>query len=91
MSDNNTTSNKLFIGNLNYDITAEDLKEAFSKYSEVLSAKVITDRDSGKSKGFAFVEFPTAEDAEKVKTELNEAEFAGRTIYIDFAREKKEA
>lgn len=83
-------NNKLFIGNLNYEVTEAELKEALEQHAEVVSVKIIIDRETNRSKGFAFVEFNNAEDAAKIKDELNEAEFAGRTIYIDFAKEKKE-
>lgn len=83
-------SNTLFIGNINYNVTEEELVEALGQYAEVVSVKVIKDRETGRSKGFAFVEFNNAEDAAKVKEELNEADFAGRTIYIDFARGKED-
>ena len=79
---------KLFIANLPWSLRGRDLKEIFSEYGEVAYAKVILDRETGKSKGFGFIEFTNPEDAKKAVEEMNEAEIDGRTIKLDFAVEK---
>jgi RNA recognition motif-containing protein len=77
---------KLFVGGLSWDTTDEKLKEFFSQAGTVESANVITDKFTGRSKGFGFVEMSTAKEAEKAKKELNGKELDGRTINIDDAR-----
>ena len=79
---------KLFIANLPWALRGKDLKDIFSEYGEVVYAKVILDRETGKSKGFGFIEFVNADDAAKAVSEMNEAEINGRTIKLDFAVEK---
>lgn len=81
---------KLFIGNLSYDVTDEDLKEAFSQFGEIASASVVKDRDSGRSKGFGFIEFAAEESALKAKEAMNGKNFNGRTIKVDEARAPKQ-
>lgn len=79
---------KLFVGSLSWGLTWQDLKEAFGVHGEVVYTKVITDRETGRSKGFGFVEFATVEDAVKAKNAMDGAELDGRTIKVDFAEEK---
>ena len=79
---------KLFIANLPWALRGKDLKEIFSEYWEVSYAKVVLDRETGKSKGFGFIEFTDPEAAKKAVEEMNEAEINGRTIKLDFAVEK---
>ena len=78
----------LFIGSLAYATNDDGLKAHFEQIGEVASARVITDRDSGRSKGFGFVEMPDDEAAKKAIAELNEAEYEGRQIVIKEARPK---
>lgn len=78
-------NNKLYVGNLNYSTTDEDLKGLFSKYGNIQSANVIMDKYSGRSKGFGFVEMVSAEEAEKA-LELNGSDFMGRNITVSEAR-----
>jgi RNA recognition motif-containing protein len=80
----------IYIGNLSYDISSDDLKEIFEEYGEVTSAKVITDRDTGRSKGFGFVEMQNKEEALEAIDELDGAEFEGRAIRVNEARPKEE-
>ena len=80
---------KLFVGNLSWDTTEASLTEFFSQAGEVLEAKIIMDRMTGKSRGFAFVTMADAEGAEKAKTELNGKELDGREIKVDEARESR--
>ena len=81
-------SNKLFVGGLAWATDSEGLKAAFAKFGEVSEAKVITDRDTGRSRGFGFVTF-TDDDAAKEAVSLNGSELDGRTIRVDFATEKR--
>jgi len=77
---------RLYVGNLSYVTTKETLEQAFSDYGEVASVDIITDRQSGRAKGFAFVEMGTPEEAEAAKQGLNGRELDGRTINVDNAR-----
>lgn len=81
--------NKLYIGNLSYGIKDQDLNSLFSKYGEVLSAKVITDRDTGRSKGFGFVEMGTDEEAQKAISELDGNEIDGRPLKVNEAKPRE--
>lgn len=78
----------IYIGNLNYRVREEDLKQVMEEYGVVDSVKIITDRETGKSKGFAFVEMPDNAAAQKAISELNEAEFEGRQMVVKEARPK---
>ena len=77
---------KLFIGNLSFSIDSNSLQDLFSKSGTVESAKVITDRDSGRSKGFAFVEMSTPEEAQACISEFNGYELEGRAINVSEAK-----
>lgn len=79
-------SMNLYVGNLPYVVSGDDLEEVFASYGEVVSAKVITDRYSGQSKGFGFVEMGDRESGEKAISELNGAELNGRQIKVNEAR-----
>lgn len=81
---------KLYVGGLSYDTTEEGLKEHFGQAGTVESAVVITDRISGRSKGFGFVEMSTEEEAQKAVETLNGTEFDGRTISVAEARPMEE-
>ncbi len=81
---------KLYVGNLSYSTQEEDLREAFSKIGEVVSATLITDQASGRSKGFGFVEMATEEDAAKAISTLNGTSFMDRTITVNEAKPKTE-
>lgn len=72
----------MYIGNLNYNVKEPDLREVMEEYGTVDSIKVITDRYSGKSKGFAFVEMPNHDEARKAINELNGAEYEGRSMVV---------
>ena len=80
---------KLYVGNLSYDAKEGDLYTFFEKHGEVRSVSLITDKYSGQSKGFAFVEMASAADAEKALAE-NGVEFMGRTITVSEARPPKQ-
>lgn len=78
----------IYVGNLNYRVREADLQQVMEDYGTVSSVKVIMDRDTGKSKGFAFIEMENEEEGAKVIAELNGAEFEGRTMVVKEARPK---
>lgn len=79
-------ANKLFVGGLAWATTDDTLRQFFAQVGQVATANVVTDKFTGKSRGFGFVEMATDEEAEKAKTELNGKELDGRTISINDAR-----
>ena len=81
---------KLFVGNLDFSINQDKLKEIFASYGAIVSANVVTDRFSGRSKGFGFVEFEKEEDAMKALAELNDSDQMGRQIAVKEAISKIE-
>ena len=80
----------IFIGSLPYSIKESDLREVFEEYGEVASAKIITDKFTGRSKGFGFVEMNNDEEGKRAIEELNGAEVDHRTIVLNEARERTE-
>jgi len=82
-------SKKVFVGSISWDTTDEGLKDAFSPHGNVLSANVIKDRDTGRSRGFGFVEFENPESAERAIQMLDGTELDGRTIKVDVAQERQ--
>lgn len=82
--------NKLYVGNLGYSVTDNDLQQLFSQYGTVQSAKVIMDRDSGQSKGFAFVEMGSDAEAKAAIDALNGTELQGRALTVNEARPKED-
>lgn len=82
--------NKLFVGSLPYSMRDEDLEKLFAEHGKVVSAVVIMDRATNRSKGFGFVEFETAEEAEAAIKALNESEVEGRKIVVNTARPREE-
>jgi len=81
---------KIYIGNLSYDVTEEELRTEFTAFGKVNSVAIITDRDSGRSKGFAFVEMPTVSEGQKAITDLNGKTLKDRAISVSAARERTE-
>ncbi len=81
-------SKRLFCGGLAWATTTEDLREAFTPFGEVVDAKVVTDRDTGRSRGFGFVTFDTEEAANTARESMDGAQLGGRTIRVDLARER---
>jgi len=77
---------KLYVGNLPYEISDDQLKEAFAKAGSVESVSIITDKFSGRSKGFGFVEMSSDEEAQKAIEMYNGKEFEGRTLTVNEAR-----
>lgn len=82
--------NKLYVGNLPWSLNNDSLKELFSQFGEVSEAIIITDRDSGRSKGFGFVTFANEEDAQKAIAEMHEKEVDGRNIVVNVAKPREE-
>lgn len=82
-------SAKLYIGNLSFKARDEELKELFSAHGEVLSAKIITDRDSGRSRGFAFVEMADGDQANAAIEALNGQDHLGRALRVSEAKERE--
>src|ERR1700749_4029205 len=80
----------IFVGNLSYQTTQEDLQQAFSQYGGVERVNIVTDRDSGQPRGFAFVEMTERRDAETAISQLNGAELNGRALNVNEARPKTE-
>jgi RNA recognition motif-containing protein len=78
----------IFVGSLPFSLEEAELKGFFEEYGEVTSARIITDKFSGRSKGFGFIEMPNAEEAQKAIEELNGAEVDGRTIVVNESIEK---
>ncbi len=81
---------RLFVGSLPYEVTSEQLEEMFAAAGTVDSATVITDKFSGRSKGFGFVEMSTDEESDKAISELNGKEISGRAIVVNEARPREE-
>ena len=79
----------LYVGNLNFDTDENALRQLFSDYGTVTSARIITDRDTGRSRGFGFVELEDASAALKAVTELNGSELDGRTLTVNEARPRE--
>jgi cold-inducible RNA-binding protein len=80
---------RLFIGGLAWATTTEDLQEAFTPFGEVVDAKVVSDRETGRSRGFGFVTFTTEEAATAARDSMDGASLSGRTIRVDLARERQ--
>jgi RNA recognition motif-containing protein len=81
---------KLYVGNLGYNVTSEDLNQLFGQNGTVQSADVIMDRETGKSKGFGFVEMSSDEEAQTAIAALNGQEYSGRVLTVNEARPRPE-
>ena len=90
MTEEVTSETKLFVSGLAWKMRGLQLREEFEKFGEVVFARVVLDKDTGRSRGFGFVEFVNPEDAAKAKEEMNETELWEREIKIDFAKENPE-
>jgi RNA recognition motif-containing protein len=82
-------SKKLFVGSLSWDTNDQQLRDAFAAFGEVSEAVVITDRNTGRSRGFGFVTFEDDEAADKAIAGLNNTELDGRTIRVDVAHQRE--
>jgi RNA recognition motif-containing protein len=83
-------ANKLYVGNLSYRTEQESLRSLFAQFGEVVSATVLTDRDTGRSRGFGFVEMADQEAANAAIQGLNGTEFEGRMLKVNEARERSD-
>jgi len=81
-------SKRLFVGGLSWGTTEEGLREAFGKFGTVEDAKIVTDRETGRSRGFGFVGFAEADEAQNALQALNGADLDGRTLRVDHATER---
>ncbi len=81
---------KLYVGNMSYDVTSDDLERAFSVHGTVQTVQVLKDRDTGQSKGFAFVEMGSGSEAHAAMTALNNTELKGRNLTVNEARPQPE-
>lgn len=78
----------IYVSNLSYNTSSDSLQELFAGFGEVTSANIITDRETGRSRGFGFVEMPNDAEGQKSIDELNETDFEGKTINVNVARPK---
>jgi RNA recognition motif-containing protein len=78
----------IYVGNLLFDVTESELKEAFGQFGEITEVRLIMDKYSGKSKGFGFIEMPSKEEAEKAIEEMNGKEMKGRAMTVNVAKPK---
>lgn len=83
-------SRKLYVGNLNYTTTEQELRDAFSAVGPVASVSLVMDRETGRPRGFGFVEMETAEAAQEAIEKLNNSELGSRTLTVNLARPKTE-
>ena len=80
----------IYVGNLPWDLTEEDLREAFAAFGEVETAKIVTDRETGRARGFGFVEMPNKDEGTAAISGLNEKDLKGRSIKVNEARPRTE-
>lgn len=80
----------IYVGNLSYDATEDDLRQAFSQHGEVTGVNVIQDRETGRSRGFGFVEMANDADANNAISALDGADIAGREVKVNMARPKSD-
>jgi RNA recognition motif-containing protein len=78
----------IYVGNLTFDVSEDDLREAFEQFGEITEVRLIMDKRSGKSKGFCFIEMPSKDEAEKAIEEMNGKEFKGRDLNVSEAKPK---
>jgi RNA recognition motif-containing protein len=83
-------SNKLYVGNLSFNTTENDLKDAFAAHGSVLEAKLMTDRETGRARGFGFVTMSTADEAQNAIAQLNGASIDGRALTVNVAKPREE-
>ena len=83
-------NNKLFVGNVSFDVTENDLQDAFAAHGTVVEANLMTDRMTGKPRGFAFVTMSTEEEAQKAIQAMNGSDLGGRALTVNLARPREE-
>lgn len=81
---------RLFVGNISYQAQEQDLEAHFSQAGVVTFTRIVTDRETGRSRGFAFVEYATSEEAEKAIEMFNQKEFDGRNLVVNIARPRED-
>lgn len=81
-------NNRLYVGNLSYDVTTDSLRACFAEVGSVTDTKVLTDRETGKARGFGFVTMATEAEANNAITQLNNAVFEGRPLRVSIAEER---
>jgi len=79
----------IYVGNLSYSMSEDELRDAFSAFGQVASAKILMDRETGRSRGFGFVEMPNDSEAEKAIAQLNGKDVGGRPLRINEARPRE--
>ena len=80
----------IYVGNLSFDATEEDIRQAFAQYGEVTSVNIITNRETGRSRGFAFVEMPDGGEAKAAIENVNLTDIAGRRVTVNEARPRSD-
>ena len=80
----------IYVGNLSFQLSEDDLNSAFGEYGQVDSAKIITDRETGRSKGFGFIEMPNQEEAENAIEGLNRKELEGRAVKVNESKPRED-
>jgi len=80
----------IYVGNLSYSMSEDELRDAFGAFGEVSSVKILMDRETGRSRGFGFVEMPNQSDGEKAIAQLNGKEVGGRPLRINEARPREQ-
>lgn len=83
-------NSRLFVGNLSFNTTEEAVRDAFAEFGEIVEAKLVTDRDTGRSRGFAFVEMTSADAAQKAIQEMNGALLDGRPLRVNLAEARRD-
>ena len=83
-------SNKIFVGNLDFKVTENDLQDAFAAHGTVVEANLVTDRATGRPRGFAFVTMSTPEEAQNAISAMNGKEMGGRALNVNLARPREE-
>jgi RNA recognition motif-containing protein len=83
-------SNKLFVGNLSFDITENDLQDAFTAHGTVMETNLLMDRETGRPRGFGFITMSSAEEAEKAISALNGSQLGGRALTVNVAKPREE-
>ncbi len=79
----------IYVGNLSYGMSEDELRDAFAQYGEVSSAKILSDRETGRSRGFGFVEMPNQSEGETAIMQLNGKEVSGRALRVNEARPRE--
>jgi len=79
----------IYVGNLSYGMSEDELRDAFAAYGDVASVKILTDRETGRSRGFGFVEMPNQSEGESAITQLNGKDLGGRALRVNEARPRE--